>query len=245
MQNVATDLFATKGIEYMLVIAYLVLLVACWRFIFPRASHASQPAEAQPEPVSRWFFLPDGFYFHQGHAWAAPLGEHVMRVGMDDFAQKLLGLTASVELPEVGEQLAQGEIAWQVRLVDGHALPMVSPVEGEVIAINPEVLKSPSLVNSEPYDGGWLFQVRVINPMAARRNLLSGDLARVWIEAISEKLGDVRGAELGIVLPDGTVGNSGIARAISPHEWERVARHFLLMEERWEQSTVEEEVGAV
>lgn len=233
-----TDLFATKGVEYMLVIAYLVLLVACWRFIFPRRSAATAPAEPQPESASRWFFLPDGFYFHQGHAWAAPEEQGVMRVGIDDFARKLLGLSVGVVLPSTGTRLAEGEPGWQVRLADGSTIPMLSPVAGEVMTVNPEVLLQPALMNDEPYDRGWLMKVRVANPVAAKRNLLSGNLARLWIDGISEQLPRVDGAELGIVLSGGTYGATGFARALSPNAWQQVARDLLLVAETREPSAV-------
>jgi glycine cleavage system H lipoate-binding protein len=236
-----SDLFATKGLEYMLVIAYLVLLVACWRFIFPRRGTAKLADELRPEPVSRWFFLPDGFYFHQGHAWAAPDERGVMRVGIDDFARKLLGLSVGVVLPPIGTRLAEGEPGWQLRLADGSDVPMLSPVAGEVVSVNPEVLLQPALMNSEPYDRGWLMKVRVPTPAAARRNLLTGDLARAWIDGVSEKLPRVDGAELGIVLSGGTFGATGFARALSPDGWQQIARDLLLVAETPEPSAAVKE----
>ncbi|MBI2072487.1 MAG: hypothetical protein HYT81_05535 [Gemmatimonadetes bacterium] len=64
-------------------------------------------------PLGRWFDVPEGRYFHQGHAWVLPESEDVVRVGMDDFAQKLLGRAAGFVLPEVGARLAPGERGWQ------------------------------------------------------------------------------------------------------------------------------------
>jgi hypothetical protein len=104
-------------------------------------------------------------------------------------------------------------------------------VDGDVVAVNPEVLLQPSLMNAEPYDRGWLMKLRVRNAATVRRNLLTGSVARAWMEDVSERLPHMHGAELGIVLPGGTFGVTGIARAVSPHGWQQVAREFLLLED--------------
>ncbi len=232
MQGVGTvDLFATKGAEYLIVIGYLALLVGFWRLLWPPGATRSATARVRPTipPLGRWFDLPDGLYFHQGHAWVTPEGQDIMRVGMDDFAQKLLGRAAGFLLPNVGAGLSQGERGWQVQ-VDGHAIPMLSPVGGEVVALNPDLLASPELVNADPYHRGWLMKIRVPNPAAAARNLLSGKLARAWMDGTTERLREMRAGDLGIVLPDGGFPVTGFARALDPERWDQVARELLLSE---------------
>lgn len=230
MQGVGTvDLFATKGAEYLIVIGYLILLVGFWRFLWSRgAANAEVAAAAQSRVGSaRWFDLPEGLYFHQGHAWASPPDEGVARVGMDDFAQKLLGRPAGIVLPGVGARVAQGEAAWRVQ-VDGHAIPMLSPIDGEVVEVNREVLAQPSLVNADPYDRGWLMRVRVADPTVPRRNLLTGGLAKAWMDGIAERVRAMPAGEMGVLLPDGGFPVDGFARALSPEAWDRVARELLL-----------------
>ncbi|MBI3983257.1 MAG: glycine cleavage system protein H [Gemmatimonadetes bacterium] len=219
------EIFAMKGAEYVFCGAFLLVLVAFWRLLNTPAPSRTV-ARALP-PRRGWFDVPDGFYFHQGHGWVLPEDPRVMRVGIDDFAQKLLGRVSGFELPAVGARVAQGEPAWHIRL-DGHEIPMLSPVDGEVIDVNPQVAASPELVNADPYQRGWLLKVKVRNPNAAARNLLSGGLARGWMDGIVENLRGMRAAELGVVLPDGGFPVDGFARALSPERWDDVARTFLL-----------------
>lgn len=218
------DLFATKGVEYLIVIGFLIVLTAYWRLL-------SRPA---PEPravrVERrgWFTLKDGVYFHQGHSWAAPAGGDVVSVGMDDFAHKLLGKPDAFRLPPVGSKLRQGERAWTVK-IDSKAIGVLSPVDGKVVGINPAILDSPELANHDPYDEGWLMKVRVQDPARAAKNLLSGRLARAWMEATAERLREMRAGELGVVLPDGGFPVDGFARCLSPDRWDELAEQFLLI----------------
>jgi glycine cleavage system H protein len=218
----AIDIFATKGVEYVFAGAFLLALVGFWKLINPPSAVAPLIRRILP-----WFQLRDDAFFHQGHGWVVPAGHSEALVGMDDFAQKLLGKPNGFVLPSPGTRVRQGEPAWQVQ-VDGHAIPMVSPVDGEVVAVNQDVVASPELVNTEPYDRGWLMRVKVPSPAAAARNLLSGKLARAWMDAVTEDVRAMPAGELGVVLPDGGFPIGGFARALSPDSWDRVARELLL-----------------
>ncbi|MCG6956565.1 MAG: glycine cleavage system protein H [Gemmatimonadetes bacterium] len=223
MDAMPPDLFATKGIEYVLVLGYLVLLVVVWR-LFGEAT----PATARERRVGGWFVLPDKYCFHQGHSWAIPEDENVVKVGMDDFAHRLLGRPDAVELPSMGTRLFQGEPGWAIR-VGSTAVEMLSPVEGEVVGVNYAVVDSPGILCSDPYERGWLLKVQVPDRRRNEKNLLCGTLARAWLE---EQLRAVR-VELGLVLPElgAEAGCDGLARAVAPNDWQVVAGTLLLSRE--------------
>jgi glycine cleavage system H lipoate-binding protein len=220
------DIYATKGIEYLLVIGYLLLLVATLKLLGPRLARVAgargeRPA-ARPAP---WFALADGYYFHPGHTWAAGGDGDVVTVGLDDFAAQLVGPPDGLELPAVGAGVRQGERGWRVRAGD-RTLAMLSPVDGKVVAVNRAVLESPGLAAEDPYGAGWLLKVEAPNRGASLRNLLSGELASVWMRHTVEQLRRLPAGGLGVVMPDGGVPVRGFGRALGPEEWDVVAREF-------------------
>jgi glycine cleavage system H protein len=221
------DIYATKGIEYLIVIAFLAAFVLFCRLAYrPGASVA---ARGRVEPANL-FRVPEGLFFHQGHGWLRPEPGSAAVVGMDDFAQKLVGRVDSIELPRVGSTLVQGGDGWKL-VVDSVPIPMLSPAHGEVVEVNQEVLRSPELLQKDPYGKGWLLKLKSSKIAGDTRNLLSGKLARAWMENALEKLQPVHDQYLGHVLPDGGLPLEGIARIVAGEGWQQLARRHLLTEQ--------------
>ncbi|OGF21889.1 MAG: hypothetical protein A2V63_04925 [Candidatus Eisenbacteria bacterium RBG_19FT_COMBO_70_11] len=223
------EMFPTKGLEYLLVIVYLGALVWFWSLLRggERPEAAPSFARSRRRRPNRWFDLPDGAYYHPGHSWALPEGGRMVRIGVDDFAQKLLGMAGAVRLPPVGTRLEQGSPAWAIH-VDGRSFEQLAPVDGEVVARNEALREDPTLVNRDPYGAGWLLEVKPSRLDPNLKTLLRGDLARAWMRTSEEALFRRMPRELGVVMQDGGVPITGIARAISPDEWDRIVAEFLL-----------------
>ena len=87
-------------------------------------------------------------------------------IGISDFAQDQLNDVVYVDLPEVGRVLAAGESFGSVESVKA-ASELMTPVAGEVIAVNSDLEKTPELVNSDPYGRGWMIKIRITDASAA------------------------------------------------------------------------------
>jgi glycine cleavage system H lipoate-binding protein len=220
----STDIFAPKGLEYILVIGYLVVLAGFWK-LMGRPRRATAPA--RPKAAHEWYDLPEGLFFHPGHTWVAPESAGVVRVGMDEFALRLLGRSSTVALPRVGQHLRPGEPGWALEL-EGETIPVLAPVDGQVVKVNNTVHDSPEVLHARPYEGGWLIKVKVANARASLKNLLRGRPARAWMEESIDKLWP---GELGALMADGGPLVDGFARALAPDRWGEVARAFLLTSE--------------
>ena len=90
------EFLPTKGMEYILILAYLPLLIVAWWMIRRGSITTASPVTASASSATRgsgWFDVPDGVYYHPGHTWVIPEGDNVFRVGWDDFARRLVGRT--------------------------------------------------------------------------------------------------------------------------------------------------------
>lgn len=227
-------MYSTKGTEYLIAVVFLIAFIAFWRFLnapIERRSVAVADLGGRVRSLVEGFLVPERLYFHPGHAWAK-LGENsVITVGMSDFAQRLVGRPDAIRLPEVGSVLRQGERGWSLAL-ESKVVDMLSPVEGKVVDVNDLVLDSPEQVNEDPYGGGWLLKVKVPRISANLKNLLSGALARKWMEEVGEDLQLRMGTALGPVSQDGGVPMEGLAKILDAARWDQIAREFLLTADR-------------
>ena len=221
------DIYASKGFEYLIVIAFLASFVLFCRYLYRPAR--AQARDTRSDSANR-FRVPEALFYHQGHGWLRPEPGSTAVVGLDDFAQKLVGKVDAIELPPVGSALTQGGAGWKL-VVDSVPIPMLSPANGEVVEVNREVLRSPELLQKDPYGKGWLLRLKSSRVAADTRNLLSGRLAKAWMENALEKLQPVHDQYLGHVLPDGGLPVEGIARAVAGENWHELARRHLLTSE--------------
>jgi glycine cleavage system H protein len=224
------DIFATKGIEYLAVISVLLLFIAFWKTLNRPVGAAVEALEGIIPAIGEWFHLPlDKVYYHQGHSWAMPEGNDVVKVGIDDFAQKLVGKIDAIKVPQVGSQVTQGEKGWSLQ-VGPKTIDMLSPVDGKILEVNENLLRSPEAISRDPYGQSWLMKVEAPKVSANLKNLLSGALAGKWMEGVKEKLLARMDYNLGVVSQDGGVPVDGIARSLNGERWDDVAKEFFLIQ---------------
>ena len=144
----------------------------------------------------------ENYYLHRGHAWAAIEGADRVRVGLDDFSQKLLGPAEYVKLPEIGKTYYQDHLCMAL-FRQGHKASFEAPVDGAIEAINPKVRQNPSLIHDDPYGEGWLFMVKPTNLQRSLENLVHGEANATWIDEESHRLLHLMKGTAGITLPTG------------------------------------------
>jgi glycine cleavage system H lipoate-binding protein len=166
-------------------------------------------------------------YYHRGHSWVIPEGGDAVRVGIDDFSQKLVGKIDAIKCPPVGSRVTQGEKTWTL-FVNSKSIDMVSPVDGEIIDVNERLLSSPDSIVKDPYGQSWLMKVQVPQLSANLKNLLFGGAARKWMEEVSENLRSRTEYAIGPVCQDGGVLVEGIARNLDRDRWDEIAREYFL-----------------
>jgi glycine cleavage system H protein len=203
---------------------------------YSRRHAATQPVlvAAKREPQARpvpglvgGFQVPENLRYHPGHTWALGEGPNMVRVGLDDFASKLIGKVQRIALPQRGQWIRQGQkIATIFR--DGVAVDMVSPIEGSIADVNDTVKADPALTQKDPYGEGWLVTVQSPDAKTNFRNLLSGALARWWTEESAGRLQRKMPMLAGALAQDGGVAMHNLTDQIPDTEWAAIAKEFFL-----------------
>ena len=106
--------------------------------------------------------FPQDLRYSSEHTWVRRDGNRVT-VGITDFAQEELGEVLFLELPQVGRSVTAGESFGVVESVKAVS-DLFAPVSGTVVEVNVRLDDAPELVNSEPYEDGWMVVIEASNP---------------------------------------------------------------------------------
>jgi len=129
--------------------------------------------------------VPEGLYYTREHEWAKVLEDGTVLMGITDYAQKKLHEVVNVELPEVGTRVGQMEAFASVDSVKATS-EIYSPVSGEIVEVNEELLDKPELVNQDPYGQGWMAKIKPASREELERDLKALMTAEQYASYIEE-----------------------------------------------------------
>jgi glycine cleavage system H protein len=104
--------------------------------------------------------IPADLKYTKEHEWVRDLPSGNISMGITDFAQGALGDIVYVQLPKIGEQITSGKVCGEVESTKSVS-EIFAPVSGKVISINDSLSNSPELINSDPYNTGWLLEIEL------------------------------------------------------------------------------------
>lgn len=216
----------------LVLVTFLVFILLDWainRRKAPQVAVASAhavPSLLEPSYVEG-FLVPEQLAYHPGHTWALRERRNLVRVGADEFAAALAGHIERIELPKPGHWVRQGQKVWSL-FRDGEKTEMVSPTEGEVVEINPEVVANPELLRKDPYGKGWLAMIHVPDEESTARNLIPAGLVRNWMREAVGRLYARQPQLAGAVAADGGLPMEDLLGGLPDADWKQVTSEFFL-----------------
>lgn len=164
-----------------------------------------QPSESAAAPPE----LREGYHYSTNHCWLKQMTRTVLRIGIEPGLASALLLPRSIVLPAIGQRIEKGSACVWIVLAEG-TLPITAPVTGEIVGRNTRAVNDPKSLLLQPYDQGWLFEVRVQSTHlkdAGTLNLeTAGDRyakdARRFTELLLQAVQST-GPEVGVTLADG------------------------------------------
>jgi len=104
--------------------------------------------------------IPSQLRYTKEHEWVEQTSDGKFRVGITDFAQSALGDIVYIQLPKVGENIAQGKVCGEVESTKSVS-EIYAPLTGKIVSVNSELDAAPEILNSDPYGAGWIIEVEV------------------------------------------------------------------------------------
>jgi glycine cleavage system H lipoate-binding protein len=174
----------------------------------------------------RGFRYRSDYHLHPKHLWAFPSGEthHRVKVGIDDFAQKLIGKIDRISLPAAGSVVKENAVSFLLHS-GSRTVRMVSPSSGIVAEVNSRLASDPSLINRDPFEDGWIFSME--SQADALKGLFHGNSIQQWLSWEVERLQRAFASELGITATDGGEVLLDIGEKLNDTQWDRIAGLFI------------------
>ena len=228
------NIFATKGIEYIIILLFLMLLVPFWMFISRGGNVKKEIKSAVNVLTAGALRIPQGLFFSKNHSWVHLEKTGEARIGLDDFLTHVVGNAEVKQVVRPGEKVRKGEIIAEV-LQEDKKLQVYSPVSGEVLAVNAEAGTDSEILKNDPYNSGWLYAVKPTNWKAETSGFYLAEEASEWIKNELSRFKDFLNISVAkyspqpamVTLQEGGEIKAGPLAELQPEVWNDFQKEFL------------------
>ena len=175
------NIFETKGIEYIAIIAFFLILIPFWLILSRRVKIGEQIRRTFGVLNSQALRIPQGIFFGSDHTWAHLEKSGVADIGINDLLLHITGEVNVRILKSPGERVRKGDIIAKLEQ-NGKLLEISSPVSGEIRYINSALTENPGILNEDPYSRGWIYKVKPEKWVAETSNCYLAEEATWWID---------------------------------------------------------------
>ncbi len=184
-----TNIFETKGIEYLAIITFFAILIPFWVILNKQVKVSKQIQKVLGILSAKTLRIPQGLFYCKNHTWTHLEKSGTARVGLDDLLLHITGVVKFRNFRKPGETILKGELLAEIDQ-NGKTLSLLSPISGTVLNTNTLLIESPEIVNDDPYGKGWVYKLKPTNWVAETSDYyLAGD-ATSWSELELERFKD-------------------------------------------------------
>ena len=205
----------------LLAILFFGVVIIIGLLIKRKTAPISQTAAVQKKdtPVLK------GVFAHSGHTWVEVAEPDLVSIGMDRFAKSVFGSINEIKVPENGATIHQGGKAWVLKRAE-RQLAQVSPVSGEVVEVNQELVQNPQSLGQKDAGKTWMLKVRPTKLKRELQNLLHGNTLRRWNQVVKDQLVATLTMAKFPVLQEGGEIKPDLGDELTSQQWEKVTEEF-------------------
>jgi glycine cleavage system H protein len=175
------NIFDTKGIEYLVVIAFLLLLIPFWLALNKQVTIREHFRKALGVLSAAVLSIPQGIFYSRNHTWAYLEKSGIARVGLDDLLLHITGEVNIHHLKTPGDTIHKGDLLAEIDQ-NGKSLHIFSPISGTIVNANAQLNANRELLNADPYGKGWVYNIKPSNWVAEISSFYLAEEATAWLK---------------------------------------------------------------
>lgn len=176
--------------------------------------------------------IPNGVYFDKTHTWSFMEKDGSVKVGIDDFMQKVTGKYTNVRMKNPGDRIIKNEPL--VTLVqDGKQIEIHAPISGKIKEINEDLVTDPTEINNSPYSEGWIYSIEPSNWQREISFMKMADSYKSWMKKEIERLKDFLAVAVNtenkkqVAFQEGGELSYNVLKDFGPRVWEDFQKNFI------------------
>ena len=228
------NIFETKGIEYLAIIAFFAILIPFWIILNRQVKTTKQLQKRLGVLTANALRIPQGIFFNRNHTWTHLDSKGMAKVGVDDLLMHLTGEVKFSKLKKPGDTVDKEDLLAEFSH-NGKQLRISSPISGEILAVNPLLLENPEILNEDPYQKGWIYKIKPSRWVAETSTYYLAEEATGWSVRELERFKDFLATSVeryapepsNIILQDGGELIDQPLSGLPPEVWQDFQHRFL------------------
>ena len=184
-----TNIFDTKGIEYLVIIAFLIMIIPFWAIINRQSGLKEQLKSAFGTLSAGILRIPLGLFYSKNHTWTHLENSGEAKVGVDDLLLHITGSVSINYLKVQGDKVVRGDVLTELKN-DGKVLRILSPLTGEIVGTNHMLNEEPGILYQDPYGKGWMYRIKPTSWISETSSYYLAEEAVSWSKKELERFKD-------------------------------------------------------
>jgi glycine cleavage system H protein len=174
-----SNIFETKGIEYLAIIAFFAILIPFWLVLNKQVKITKRLQKVLGFLSAQSLRIPQGLLFSKNHTWAHLEKSGAAKVGLDDLLLRITGEVKFSRLRNPGELIKKGDLLAEIDQKD-KLLRIFSPISGQILNTNFILNENPEILMEDPFGQGWIYKMKPSNWKAETSTYLLAEEATNW-----------------------------------------------------------------
>lgn len=229
-----SNIFDTKGIEYLVIIAFLLLLIPFWLALNKQVKIKAHIQKALGVLSMAILKVPQGIFYSRNHTWAYLEKSGTAKVGLDELLLHITGEVKIHHLKNPGDHVRKGDLLAQLDQ-NGKTLTMHSPISGTVLHANLVLNSNQQVLNEDPYGKGWVYRIKPSDWVAEIPLFYLGGEATDWFKKELERYKDFLALNINkyvsgnsmVILQDGGEISDNSLSGLPVELWHDFQKEFL------------------